>query len=166
MNRETQNFTVWPFFKGSIKISAAPAASLTRPCFRISAGQTAQLTAKPRVEARCGENVTLTCDVNISDPGRIKLFQWIAKDTTCEHGKDDAGAKIVCQSEEKRLSLTVLNVMPGDQGEFLCKLRSETGAKSTKTLLVTPSTYIRKRKLVKQLILGLTIFCFHTDKFN
>lgn len=102
-------------------------------------GQTAQLTANPRVEARCGQNVTMTCDINIRDPRKINLFQWIAKNETCKHGENRAGAKFVCQSEEKRLSLTVLNVMPGDQGDYLCKLRSETGAKSHKTVLVIPS---------------------------
>lgn len=123
------------------------AAFLTPPCFHISVGQTAQLTANPRVEARCGQNVTMTCDVNIQDPRRINLFQWITKNETCKHRENRTGAKFVCQSEEKRLSLTVLNVMPGDQGDYLCKLRSETGAKSHKTVLVIPSAYKRKRKL-------------------
>lgn len=86
----------------------------------------------------------MACDVTIRDPGGIILFKWIAENKTCEHGKRRADTKVVCQSEEKRVSMTVLNVMPGDQGDYLCKLHSKTGAKYTKTVLVIPSAYKRK----------------------
>lgn len=102
---------------------------------------------KPRVQAHCGQHVTLTCDVNISDPGGIKLFQWIAKNKTCEHRVKDTDTKFVCQGEEKRLSLTILNVMPSDQGDYLCKLRSNAGATNAKTALVISSVFNIKRKL-------------------
>lgn len=84
----------------------------------------------------------MTCDITIRDPGGIKLFKWIANNKTCEYGKDHADTKVVCESEQRRLSMTVLNVMPGDQGNYLCKVRSETGAKTTTTVLTIPGVYI------------------------
>lgn len=98
--------------------------------------------AEPRVEAWCGQNVTMTCNITIRDLGGIKLFQWIANNKTCEYRKDHADTKVVCESEPGRLSMTVLNVMPGDQGNYLCKVRSETGVKANKTVLTIPSVYI------------------------
>lgn len=112
------------------------------PCFYISVGDTVELTAERGVEAWCGQNVTMTCDVTIPDPGGIKLFKWIANNKTCEYEKDHADTKVVCESEPSRLSMTVLNVMPGDQGDYLCKVHSKTGAKTTKTVLTIPSVYI------------------------
>lgn len=118
------------------------APGLTRPPFSIPAGDTVELTAQPRVEARCGQNVTMTCDVTIRDADGIRLFEWIAKNKTCGHARGHADTKVVCRSEEKRISLTVLNVMPGDQGDYLCKVRSNAGGKSAKTVLVVPSACI------------------------
>lgn len=104
-------------------------------------GDAFELTAERGLEAWCGQNVTMTCDVTIPDPGGIKLFKWIANNKTCEYGKDHADTKVVCESEPRRLSMTVLNVMPGDQGDYLCKVHSKTGAKNTKTVLTIPSCY-------------------------
>lgn len=84
----------------------------------------------------------MTCDITIRDPGGIKLFDWLANNKTCEYGKDHADTKVVCESEPRRLSMTVLNVMPVDQGDYLCKVRSVVGAKTIKTVLTIPSVYI------------------------
>lgn len=104
-------------------------------------GETIRLTAEPTVEAWCGGNVTLTCDVAIADPGGIKLFQWIGNNKICEQRQDYADHKVVCRSGPTSLSLTVLNVMPADQGTYLCKVRSKTGVSSTQTVLTIPRCF-------------------------
>lgn len=86
--------------------------------------------------------MTLTCDVTIPDLGGLKLFKWIANNKTCEFGNYHADTKVVCESKERQLSLTVLNVMPADQGDYLCKVHSDKGAKSKKTVLTIQSVSI------------------------
>lgn len=94
----------------------------------------------------------MTCDVNNTDLGGIKLFTWIFNNKTCKFGKDYADNKVVCESEERQLSLTILNVMPGDQGEYLCKLHSKMGVKNAKMVLSIPSVYILTLYLTKKKI--------------
>lgn len=91
-----------------------------------------ELQTIPEVVARCGHNVTLTCDItsHLSD---IALFSWVKKGinkTLCEYdSKHDP--ENLCESTAdtttKKLTLTLINVMPVHQGTYLCKLRSRSG---------------------------------------
>lgn len=87
------------------------------------------------VAARCGENVTLTCGTALLQD--ITYFAWVAKNKTYSEGQSDA--EVQCKrtgmNSNPMLSLTLINVMPGDKGKYLCKLRSTQGTNSSATLV-------------------------------
>lgn len=76
----------------------------------------------------------LLCYVELPDPGDMKLFTWVFNNTTCKYGETHADSKFVCQSgnvaSQYTLNLTLLNLMPEDQREYLCKVRSKAGVES------------------------------------
>lgn len=84
---------------------------------------------------RCGENVTLTCETTTPET-EIILFEWRAKNISSQN-VDRPNPKFLCDSTAKppkcSVNLTLLNVMPVNQGEYLCKLHSKLGVESNKT---------------------------------
>ncbi|KAK9534820.1 hypothetical protein VZT92_007241 [Zoarces viviparus] len=99
----------------------------------IAASQGVTLETISQVFARCGDNVTLTCDASSS--GDVKSFSWLAKNkSVCQYG-DNGSSEFLCESSAQpyRLTLSLLNVMPVDQGTHICKLHSTSGAKSNTT---------------------------------
>ncbi|XP_035988093.1 uncharacterized protein LOC118560775 [Fundulus heteroclitus] len=95
-----------------------------------------QLDTLPKVTASCGEQVTLTCNASASllkDVNVVK-FNWQFKNTTlCQYESKDVNSdKIRCKSTNTTsggltLSMTILNIIPKDEGVYLCKLHT-TGA--------------------------------------
>lgn len=84
----------------------------------------------------------MTCSHTIPDLATVKLFMWIANNKTCDFRTNHTDTKVVCESKGGQLSLTVLNVMPADQGDYLCKVHSDKGVKSKKTVLTIQSVSI------------------------
>lgn len=100
-----------------------------------SVSENVKLQAVPQVVRRCGENVTLTCEATSSQKLEIKTFSWLFNLKACHYRK--LHPELLCESTDKppqhSLNLTLLNVMPVDQGAYLCKMHSNLGIKSTNT---------------------------------
>lgn len=98
-----------------------------------------ELLALSEVAARCGDNVTLTCDATLPDKSVIKHFAWEAGNKTCQIDNDIHDSKFLCESRVNththQLTLTLLNVMPVDERRYLCKLRTVQGTKSATTFV-------------------------------
>ncbi|KAM9844255.1 uncharacterized protein ACBR49_013354 isoform 1-T1 [Aulostomus maculatus] len=91
----------------------------------------------PRVVARCGDNVTLTCDVTSTEELGITLFSWLGPNNTCNYEVKRDGPDFKCDSARGSLNhslkLSLINVTPGHQGKFICKLRSKLGVNHNST---------------------------------
>lgn len=108
---------------------------LIQSSFHFSVTDSVDLQISPDVVARCGENVTLTCNVT-SKLSKITLFDWMGVHKTKLTRKDpQSDPEVLCQNTTNGLSLTLLNVMPVDQGEYLCKLHSTQGTTDAKTVV-------------------------------
>lgn len=101
-------------------------------------GQSVELEVTPEASAQCGKNLTLSCDAWSSQMLEIRLFDWLAMNQTvcsCKNKKPDP--QVLCQCTEENshhwLNLTLINVMPANEGQYLCKLRSTLGVKSATT---------------------------------
>lgn len=100
-----------------------------------------ELQTISQVAAQCGKNVTLTCEATSSEKLDIQLFSWLAINKTqfsrCQYQHKQHDPQVLCESMAEtthhRLTLTLLNVMPTNQGRYLCKLRTTQGVKSDKT---------------------------------
>ncbi|XP_029946506.1 selection and upkeep of intraepithelial T-cells protein 2-like [Salarias fasciatus] len=102
--------------------------------------QAVQLRTAPRVAAHCGQNVTLTCDVNSSQQLNIKQFRWLRKGTVCEYERDQTGQELQCETTKTepshhRLTLTLINLRPIDAGTYTCRLHSSQGVKNNTTVV-------------------------------
>ncbi|KAM4534822.1 uncharacterized protein V3H82_024714 [Fundulus diaphanus] len=102
----------------------------------IPVAQGKQLDTPPEVTASCGKQVTLMCNANASLVQGVKVqkFNWQFKNKTlCQYeSKNVSSDKIRCESTNTTsggliLSLTILDIIPTDNGVYLCKLYS-TGA--------------------------------------
>lgn len=98
-----------------------------------------ELQTISQVAARCGENVTLTCEATLHHSD-ITLFTWLVRNKTCQYGDLKPDPELLCASSAPTsqthvLTVTLLNVMPVNQGSYLCKLRSKVGVKSATTLV-------------------------------
>ncbi|XP_069381446.1 uncharacterized protein [Paralichthys olivaceus] len=103
----------------------------------ISVSQDVKLQVKHQVEATCGTNLTLTCEASSSRKLDIKLFSWVRTQNKCQYGNDQPEPGVLCESSTEtghhRLNLTLLNVMPANEGKYLCKLRSNLGVDDAST---------------------------------
>lgn len=103
----------------------------------VSQGVKLQTTSET-LSAQCGENLALTCEATSSQPLDIKLFTWLARNkTVCQYEDGQHDPEVLCESDAKaphyQLTLTLLNVMPVHQGNYLCKIQSDRGGKSATT---------------------------------
>lgn len=128
---------------------------------------------------QCGQNLTLLCHVILPDRGDMKLFSWVFNNTTCKYGESHADSEFVCQSgdltSQYTLDLTLLNLMPDDQGEYVCKVRSKAGVESI-TVNVTvqgvcifpPLAYLKKKSIIIHLAKESLIpaDCFEPSDFT
>lgn len=103
------------------------------------------LEATSEVLASCGDNVTMTCNATSTQKLDIKLFAWYdSKRNVCQHDSVQPDPDtVLCESSAEashhRLTLTLINVMPVNEGKYLCKLQSMQGVKSTTTVLTVQS---------------------------
>ncbi|XP_017283582.1 uncharacterized protein LOC108242932 [Kryptolebias marmoratus] len=113
-------------------------------CFCLAARVTGKvdvdLQAKSWVFAKCGENVNLTCNATSSQPWdkdmKIKKFIWMfGNKTMCHYEQNHTESEFQCESIQDTFShtitLTLNNVMPADEGKYLCKFHSTEGAKDS-----------------------------------
>ncbi|XP_074511313.1 cell adhesion molecule 2-like [Sebastes fasciatus] len=112
----------------------------------VAVSQGVKLQTDPQVAARCGDNVTLTCDASSSGQLDNNSLFWVASNkNVCQHREGQPDSKVLCeitaQPPHHRLTLTLPNVMPVDQGEYLCKLRSPQGAKFNKTVVTVQDCF-------------------------
>ncbi|KAF6723471.1 hypothetical protein FQA47_015368 [Oryzias melastigma] len=95
-----------------------------------------ELLTSPSVEAKCGDNLTLKCEVNSIDQTDLTItkFEWMHK-TSCEDiSLAKTGHGLYCQIQNKTaLFGTLINIMPEDEGEYICKMHSNHGIKNEKT---------------------------------
>lgn len=97
-----------------------------------------ELQTEPReVTSRCGDNVTLKCEASVAPQSDIKLFSWTFKNRSCRYKDQRAGPRCQSLGEPPRcsLALTLVNVMPADQGNYLCKLHSNTGVGHSRSVV-------------------------------
>lgn len=101
-----------------------------------------ELQTSPRVVAQCGKNVTLTCDASSSDQINIIKVMWLAANVSymCPSQDGNPGAGGLCESKAVTLNkhsftLTLNNMMPVNQGEYICKLHSTSGIEHSKTFV-------------------------------
>lgn len=110
-----------------------------------SDSQHVTLEATPEVLATCGDNVTVTCNVNVTSPKLdIKLFSWIGGNgDLCQRDSGQQDPAALCENTSENFlhtrSLTLINVMPVNEGRYICKLRSNLGVKSATTVLTVQS---------------------------
>ncbi|XP_032443797.1 uncharacterized protein LOC116735802 [Xiphophorus hellerii] len=97
----------------------------------ISVSQCKQLDTESNVNRTCGENVTLNCSASVAmlKGSKVVKFDWQHKNTTlCQYMNNTSTSKIQCNftntTSELTLSLTILNIIPSDEGVYHCKLHS------------------------------------------
>lgn len=94
----------------------------------------------PKIRASCGQNLTLTCNVNSTQPLDIKEFFWMEKEKQiCQWGGPSNQTNMVCRNTSAggvyNFTLTILNVMPLHKGTYHCKLRAKEGVKNDQTIV-------------------------------
>ncbi|XP_071768389.2 uncharacterized protein LOC139921901 [Centroberyx gerrardi] len=105
-----------------------------------------ELQTSPQVVAQCGKNVTLECDVSSSSEFDIKKFAWMTAESKhlCQLDDGKFDREVLCESKAERLNkhwlrhrltLTLTNMMPANQGEYICKLYSSLGVKNNRTVV-------------------------------
>ncbi|KAJ8399700.1 hypothetical protein AAFF_G00408050 [Aldrovandia affinis] len=97
-----------------------------------------ELRASGLVAEQCHGNVTLLCDISHDKTLKVNHFSWIRMadgETLCTFN-DDAEAKkhnrILCKyTDQEQLALTLRHLLPADEGNYTCKLRSNLGIRHT-----------------------------------
>ncbi|KAM4717010.1 uncharacterized protein FYW61_017227 [Anableps anableps] len=97
----------------------------------ISVTHCKKLDTEPKVLTTCGANATLTCNASTSvlEDSKIIKFVWQSKNTTlCQYEENNSTSKYLCNStrtaSEFILTLTILDIIPADEGVYHCKLHS------------------------------------------
>ncbi|KAM8824219.1 uncharacterized protein ACB058_020540 [Synchiropus picturatus] len=113
--------------------------------FSSAVSKEVQLDAATEVEARCGENLKLTCNTS-TEVSDMKLFTWSAKGrVSCDReNKTD-----VCQMRSgdglQTLSMTITNISTSDFGKYLCKLHTRFDTLSRVTQLTVTDCAVKNR---------------------
>lgn len=99
--------------------------------YSISVTYCKQLDTEQKVSTTCGSNVTLTCNASKSELKdlRVMKFEWQIKDKTlCQYEQNNSSRKIQCKTtnttSELTLTMTILNIIPADEGVYHCKLHT------------------------------------------
>ncbi|XP_054891848.1 uncharacterized protein LOC129363647 [Poeciliopsis prolifica] len=119
----------------------------------ISVSQCEQLSTQPKVSRTCGENVTLNCSAKLAMPkdSKIVKFDWQHKNTTlCQFMNNTSTSKTQCKfsntTVELTLSLTILDIIPSDEGVYHCKLHSLGAAANGQSHLRVGDCFGKPRK--------------------
>ncbi|XP_040917645.1 uncharacterized protein LOC121197936 isoform X1 [Toxotes jaculatrix] len=120
----------------------------------IAGSQDLDLKVTSPKEATCGENVTLTCEASSSQQMDIKLLSWLAKNkTVCTLADVQTNPEVLCKStveKSKNLTLTLINVMPDDEGTYLCKIQSNLGPRSSQASVTLQDCLEGKKSLINE----------------
>ncbi|XP_068193642.1 cell adhesion molecule 1 [Antennarius striatus] len=100
--------------------------------------ESVELRTLSTVTVQCGENVTLTCDASTLQLHIIK-FTFHGNNKTCDYRNPQSESDIVCETksetDHQTLTMTLLNVMPPNQGKYYCKLHTTQGTYSSTTVV-------------------------------
>ncbi|XP_072772059.1 uncharacterized protein [Nerophis lumbriciformis] len=108
-------------------------------CFSNMATSLLKIKTPPDLEVPCGANVTLTCDVNSSEPLDSIKMSWISLALNRLTVSCQPDSKVLCENRrvgsewEYQLTHTLVNVTPTHQGKYLCKLHSNKGIRNSTT---------------------------------
>ncbi|XP_038156652.1 uncharacterized protein LOC119793522 [Cyprinodon tularosa] len=96
-----------------------------------------KLINTPEISANCGDTHTLICHVTQSmiRDAIIKTFQWEFETTAlCKINQNYSNSSIQCENTKttsgQNLTLTIFNIVPKNEGVYLCKIRTTQGAYS------------------------------------
>lgn len=101
----------------------------------VAVGKDVDMFALSSLLVQCGDNVQMPCEI-LTTPLDIKYFAWVATNIMCKYEDPRSGSGYLCESQQTpkpNLTLTLLNVMPVNEGSYICKLRSNLAAKSVTT---------------------------------
>nr|XP_046272406.1 uncharacterized protein LOC124073898 [Scatophagus argus] len=105
----------------------------------IAVTEEVKLQTISQVVSQCGTNVSLPCDVASSQQLDIIKFSWVGRNITCLHDSPQSEPGVLCEKKSKSphdtLTLTLLNVMPVNQGSYVCKLHSKQTVKYAATVV-------------------------------
>lgn len=104
-----------------------------------------ELRAVAAVAVRCGSNATLKCEATAPTQIDIKQFFWVSSNKTCRY--NETSPELWCESASeplrRTLALTLVNVMPVDQGKYMCKLRANLGVADTQSVVTVQGEHTR-----------------------
>lgn len=95
-------------------------------------------------------------------------LSWLGtKGTLCQYGKGQTVPQVLCEdssvgNSQYSLSMTLTNVMPHDEGKYLCKLRSNLGVGDTSTFLTVEGglfMYIASSICLHTILYMLFFYC-------
>lgn len=113
-----------------------------------SVSEDVTLHTTPPLVARCGENVTLTCDASMPQRLEIIKFYWVGRNKTlCQVEKEKHDPEVACEyaaeATDHRLTLTLINVTVVQKEKFICKLYSRKGDMSNSTYVTVRGEWTR-----------------------
>lgn len=105
--------------------------------------QAVKLYSDSEVKARCGDNVTLSCLARSTNQMAIRSFLWMSKGgMECIYANSRLDYKGQCEkTPQNTLMLTLPNVMPINEGNYLCKIVSTTGQDHSTTDVVVQDCF-------------------------
>lgn len=105
------------------------------------------LKTTPDKVARCGDNVTLTCDASSYMSLDVKSFSWTGQNKTLCDTMVNVDSAVGCQMETHgslhKLTLRLFNIMPIHQGKYVCKFRSQVGVNSSTSFISVQGEFAR-----------------------
>lgn len=106
--------------------------------------QIVKLEVTSEALANCGDNVTLTCNAISSQKLDIKSFAWLdGRKTLCQYENGRPDPDVLCESiaeaSHYKLTVTLINVMPVNEGKYICKLQSNLDVVADSTVVTVQS---------------------------
>ncbi|XP_029996211.1 uncharacterized protein LOC115423507 [Sphaeramia orbicularis] len=112
----------------------------------VTVGDDVEVNITPTVVAKCGDNVTLTCEFPVMDIRNIMELYWMQHGNyLCKSGESQSAneTQFLCHNTSEVndnsilivFNLTIMKIMPTNMGQYFCKMRSRTGSDSRTTVV-------------------------------